>query len=1241
LTSDDSRSENKHDADASARINPAYWVDQKKNVPSRVIEVGAARGSTAGRFQHEDIAPDDEPEGIPAVPVMLEWACDPDDVPFAVLLGEYGMGKTWSSRLLAQELEKRRKNPPQDREIIPTPYYFDLRKIVTEEKSILSGDLPELEFLLGRLSVRNTPSDKKPFSGHNILDAVQKEGALIIFDGLDEVLAHKRNDNWGKQFIDLLFSALPFSCWPKCFNPASESLNPGKVLLTCRTHYFKNVSTQNSQILGIKGKAQKAVGPRAWQLLPFSKAQILKYLELHLPGQDPEAVFDLLASVHNLTEISSRPVGLEMVSRQINRIEAAKREGKTMNGASIYAFMVEEWLERDTGKHRLLEEDKRILMQGLALFMWQNGLRELPWERLAKWFLEWLYLDPVRQAMYKAVTPESLLTDLRNATFLVRPDSDVFTFAHTSILEYFLALCLHRSLEKDEVAVWRGLNPSPEALAFLLQHQQTSASDIRERVRQRLAAYLARADGDTTARASWLELYLLLPEEWRIETLDISGLNLEGRAFSGLQLETLRADGARLAESWWKDCRFTRSSWKNAEARQIIFERIQGEEADFGTANLNFARWRQVSLEPCFESASRDGFQISECAVLPVDTSIFSTLRPWRLQWDAHVGNITACAISADGETIVTASDDGTARIWNREGECLRILKVKGHTREVIACAISAGGEMIVTASVDQTARIWNKEGECLHTLKWHIRALCACAISADGEMIVTASTDGPARIWNKEGECLRILEWHVRVLCACAISVGGEMIVTASDDRTARIWNKEGECLHILEGHTRAVRACAISAGGEMIVTASDDKTARIWNKEGECLRILKEHTGEVGACAISAGGEMIVTASMDKTARIWDKEGKCLHVLKWHTSLAHTCAVSAGGEMIVTAADDGTARIWNKEGECLHVLKEHTDRVLTCAISAGGEMIVTASDDGTARIWNKEGECLRVLKGHTDRVLACAISAGGEMIVTASSDKTARIWNGKGECLCVLKWHTGGANACAISAGGEIIVTASRYETARIWNRKGECLGVLEGHTDWIRACAISADGEMIVTASDDRTARIWNGEGKCLRVLKGHTGLVHACAISADGEMIATASHDKTVRLWNKKGDCLRVLKGHTGCAISADGNTLVTTAPNRIFLWTPQGECKLEIHPATQTRVWLDAETQTLQVDGPEWPELQLHDTTGAHRNLLGLNIAAFGPRAHEQLANAEEWRFVPRSDIQPRWKNTRR
>jgi WD40 repeat protein len=63
--------------------------------------------------------------------------------------------------------------------------------------------------------------------------------------------------------------------------------------------------------------------------------------------------------------------------------------------------------------------------------------------------------------------------------------------------------------------------------------------------------------------------------------------------------------------------------------------------------------------------------------------------------------------VAPDGTWIVSASDDGTVRIWDvASGETRHILS--GHTDAVAGCAVAPDGTWIVSASQDATLRIWD-----------------------------------------------------------------------------------------------------------------------------------------------------------------------------------------------------------------------------------------------------------------------------------------------------------------------------------------------------------------------------------------------------------------------------------------------------------------------------------------------------------------------------------------------------
>ena len=68
---------------------------------------------------------------------------------------------------------------------------------------------------------------------------------------------------------------------------------------------------------------------------------------------------------------------------------------------------------------------------------------------------------------------------------------------------------------------------------------------------------------------------------------------------------------------------------------------------------------------------------------------------------------VTSAAFSPDGKFVVTASSDGTARVWEAAtgkaiGEPLR-----HEGARLRSAAFSPDGKFVVTASEDGTARVW------------------------------------------------------------------------------------------------------------------------------------------------------------------------------------------------------------------------------------------------------------------------------------------------------------------------------------------------------------------------------------------------------------------------------------------------------------------------------------------------------------------------------------------------------
>ncbi|MEP6989035.1 MAG: WD40 repeat domain-containing protein, partial [Chloroflexota bacterium] len=208
---------------------------------------------------------------------------------------------------------------------------------------------------------------------------------------------------------------------------------------------------------------------------------------------------------------------------------------------------------------------------------------------------------------------------------------------------------------------------------------------------------------------------------------------------------------------------------------------------------------------------------------------------------------------------------------------------LSGHTDIVTSVDWSPDAKRIVSASDDGTARIWDVTGNQLAILDGHHGAVTRALWSPDGKLIAATQADGTVLIWSaadNNAKLLYTLTGHtkkVNNLTWWGDRVGGyetQEIVTASDDGTAKVWDaNKGTLLFTLAGHTAAINYAAFSPDGKHIATASSDNTAKIWDaKTGALVFTLTGHKASVIRVVWNSDNIRVDTASADNTAKVWD---------------------------------------------------------------------------------------------------------------------------------------------------------------------------------------------------------------------------------------------------------------------------------------------------------------------------------------------------------------------------------
>jgi flagellar basal body-associated protein FliL len=162
---------------------------------------------------------------------------------------------------------------------------------------------------------------------------------------------------------------------------------------------------------------------------------------------------------------------------------------------------------------------------------------------------------------------------------------------------------------------------------------------------------------------------------------------------------------ATLAEANFREGQKTESYFRTEQAKQAGADRV--------TAAL-------LALEGLPDERSADDARrtrpfINEAWYALYDASLGQRERA---VLSGHTGPIYSAVFSPDGNRILTASADKTARLWDRDGKPLATLG--GHTGELYSAVFSPDGGRILTVSEDRTARLWDRDGKPLATLQGH-----------------------------------------------------------------------------------------------------------------------------------------------------------------------------------------------------------------------------------------------------------------------------------------------------------------------------------------------------------------------------------------------------------------------------------------------------------------------------------------------------------------------------------------
>jgi hypothetical protein len=200
-----------------------------------------------------------------------------------------------------------------------------------------------------------------------------------------------------------------------------------------------------------------------------------------------------------------------------------------------------------------------------------------------------------------------------------------------------------------------------------------------------------------------------------------------------------------------------------------------------------------------------------------------------------------------------------TTALLTQLGWHVSLTRSMRHHAMVYSAQFSPDGQRVVTASADKTARLWDAaNGKPVGEPMRHDAGVSSAQFSPDGERVVTVSADKMTRLWDgASGKPLGEPMKHEDTVYSTQFSFDGQRLVTASADMTARLWDGfSGKPLCEPMKHEGGVFSVQFSPDCQRVATASADKTARLWDSVIVTNKETKEDIFLLAELAEATGG-------------------------------------------------------------------------------------------------------------------------------------------------------------------------------------------------------------------------------------------------------------------------------------------------------------------------------------------------------------------------------------------------